>query len=615
MAAENHRLVVFSELTDAKKEFYYNFIAKRNVSFRYDEQTDEYVAKIVVQRNKASKPGPVSRKSPMDRPGTSIPRASSRSSGRSSSTSRQRPQSQRWGSSRAKSAGPRARPHNRPTRGFGRVDMAEIEETYSSLVSQLRTRPRDITRHNLAWLYKMVNGIYDMRYEHDMAQMELEQTIADGDATADDHMALSMKESIRRVPNFVIHCFTKQYGLRTLVERHCWELLLALHSLRASSLFASTFVSFLCGKLSTDDLLFFLFARNVATKHLAKAPRTMAPRDRAASLVRPRTVGAASPEPTVPPKTIALIARKVFGSEPLVVFFLRMLRGRLSAADGVPLSVFLAVAVELYSSESSGQSIDAAPPQPEAVSPPHSALSSPRSAGSPRSTASPRPTAVSFTEPQREPERRPSEREQRRVRDEQRARREERNSPDRLGQHELTQLANLFEDIRNELDVLAVRYCGILVAPAQDAGLDDMDVRQLHETILTDIRRLSAAIVSAVTQDPDSGALDGLPPDVRRTRLQLQDTLLDLTTRKPAPSEITAFCRKLIGSEDLRDEVEPRAAWLLAIAVDEAQSRGGRAVGEHIGRLQEPDPNEQTHVQPMADDGGISAPVYDQGLL
>lgn len=89
--------------------------------------------------------------------------------------------------------------------------------------------------------------------------------------------------------------FSKRYGLRSLVAQTCWDLLYNTHALRKDHLEVEVFARFLEEFYDPDDLLFFLYVRNVIQK-VRPPPLTLTQCSHSAALIphsapdpRPRT--------------------------------------------------------------------------------------------------------------------------------------------------------------------------------------------------------------------------------------------------------------------------------------------------------------------------------------
>ena len=69
-------------------------------------------------------------------------------------------------------------------------------------------------------------------------------------------------------PIFVVDYFSKRYGLRTLVDQNCWELLFNVNLYREKHLEVAIFGRFLEEFYDPDDLLFFLYVRSTIQKEI-----------------------------------------------------------------------------------------------------------------------------------------------------------------------------------------------------------------------------------------------------------------------------------------------------------------------------------------------------------
>ena len=176
----------------------------------------------------------------------------------------------------------------------------------------------------IAWVMRHVEEIFDSRYSKDTAELRGEAE-PDGAATP--------------FPTFVVEFFSKRYGLRSLIDQTCWDLIASVDVLRRQHLEVETFARFLEEAFDPDDLLFFLYVRSVVQKELGVSFRS-----RWTELGRAGTASAdASPSGKAAGggpaplfltfREVQLVSRVVFGSEadPLYKSFVALVERHLSA--------------------------------------------------------------------------------------------------------------------------------------------------------------------------------------------------------------------------------------------------------------------------------------------
>ena len=308
------RMVVMSKLDDIEKERYFEFLLENNVQFDQIEN-GYFVAnvKLVVPEHGEED----NREDP--------------AAARSRAVQRQRTRALATGNS-VKIFGRRA---SRPPQEMARVVSAiatakqlfdySCYPKFSSLVTLRDTlRPR---RRHYAWLMKMIEEIYDDRYDHDTA--DLRNAERGGDTKVPEEQTDRLSNIF---PVFVVDFLSKRFGLRSLVDQHAWDLLYNVHALRATHLEVELFARFLEEYYDPDDLLFFLYVRSVVQKELTV---NFVNRWTSASRGRERI-----PKPILLTyRECQIVARIVFGSEqdPLYTSFMAMIdrhvRGRKQAKN------------------------------------------------------------------------------------------------------------------------------------------------------------------------------------------------------------------------------------------------------------------------------------------
>jgi hypothetical protein len=241
------RMVVMSQLPDSEKEKYFEFLLENNIDFDKVQEGNYYVANVRIVVPDEGDQGPD------DAPPQ-----------RSSAKQRQRTRALATGNS-VKIYGRRA---SRPPQEMARVVNAiatsrqlfdySCYPKFSSLVTLRDTlRPR---RRHYAWLMKMIEEIYDDRYDHDTADLRNAER---GDTKVPEEQTDRLSNIF---PVFVVDFLSKRFGLRSLVDQHAWDLLYNVHALRATHLEVELFARFLEEYYDPDDLLFFLYVRSVVQK-------------------------------------------------------------------------------------------------------------------------------------------------------------------------------------------------------------------------------------------------------------------------------------------------------------------------------------------------------------
>jgi hypothetical protein len=209
---------------------------------------------------------------------------------------------------------------------------------------------------------RLMEEIYDARYAKDTTDLK-EKDGAEGAAAA----GAGGDEAPTPFPTFVVEFFTKRFGLRSLVDQQCWDLLYNTHKLRRDHLDVEVFARFVEEAYDPDDLLFFLYVRSVVQKELNynfRARWNEMGRYAAPASAAPGASGAAAAAHTSYPGSLqmsfrdcSLVSRVVFGSEsdPLYKTFMAMIERNLvgkktARADNrhIDVSAFLHLAVVEY---------------------------------------------------------------------------------------------------------------------------------------------------------------------------------------------------------------------------------------------------------------------------
>jgi hypothetical protein len=109
----------------------------------------------------------------------------------------------------------------------------------------------------LLWVMKYIEDIYDSRFAYEKHEVEKGE-----EGTPSFDLILMI------FPVFVVRRLGTNIGLKSLVDSICWDLLYSIHSYRQDYLEIEIFARFLQEYYDHNDLLFFLFVRNVITKSL-----------------------------------------------------------------------------------------------------------------------------------------------------------------------------------------------------------------------------------------------------------------------------------------------------------------------------------------------------------
>jgi hypothetical protein len=177
-----------------------------------------------------------------------------------------------------------------------------------------------------------IEEIYDERYTHDTVDLRNEG-------------AEEPSERLSNIfPVFVVDAFSKRFGLRSLVDQNCWDMLFNVHALRKQHLEVEVFARFLEEFYDPDDLLFFLYVRSVVQKMLGVTFRTRWKDARGSRA--PKTL-------VLDKKQCVSVSRTVFGSDqdPMFKEFMSMIEQELVGTKGtqrIEVCHFLHLAVVGY---------------------------------------------------------------------------------------------------------------------------------------------------------------------------------------------------------------------------------------------------------------------------
>jgi hypothetical protein len=199
---------------------------------------------------------------------------------------------------------------------------------FSSLITTAqKLKPK---KRPFSWLLTSIEELYDARYAHDTADLK-----NDG---PEDGPSDRLSDIF---PVFVVDFFSKRYGLRSLVDQGCWDLLFNMHAQRKQYLEVEVFARFLEEFYDQDDLLFFLYVRSVVQKMLDRPFKNRWKERKPPTLVLDK-------------KQCIAVSRTVFGSDqdPMFKEFMAMIENELvgdpRSGQRIEVTHFLHLAVVGY---------------------------------------------------------------------------------------------------------------------------------------------------------------------------------------------------------------------------------------------------------------------------
>jgi hypothetical protein len=229
------RKVVLSDLPQAEKERFFEFLVANKVEFMNDEGRSKWLATIRVVP-----PEPQN----------------------SRVTDRAR-KAQKQNIRKANSVGGM---HSRPKSSQGgqgntvdpattlRAAQAVLRRRYGrfcNLLPQLTNPPKAVRK---TALLRFADEVYDARYEKDAQFIKSE---AAGEPTA---------RIPQNFPEFIFEFCSKRYGLKTLISNNCWGMVSSVELLRGQNVGVDLFGKFIDETYDATDLLFFLFTRSAIDK-------------------------------------------------------------------------------------------------------------------------------------------------------------------------------------------------------------------------------------------------------------------------------------------------------------------------------------------------------------
>jgi hypothetical protein len=215
---------------------------------------------------------------------------------------------------------------------------------FEAFISQLKLRsvPASLKRRELPWCMRIIEEIYDERYKREHEMLAEEEA---GGAPA-TRASVSFPES-------VVKYISKRYGLSSIVEQNCLDLLHNVVRCRSEVADCDIFARLLEQHYDSDELLFLLYVRSVAQKVLGNVSfRAMWSEMGRGAGSRSAGSGLPSSRPRLDERQCSHIARIVYGSEAneLYLSFMTVVREHLrsSGEASVDVGTFLHMAVEEY---------------------------------------------------------------------------------------------------------------------------------------------------------------------------------------------------------------------------------------------------------------------------
>eukprot|EP00397_Hematodinium_sp_SG-2012_P025556 GEMP01026711.1.p1 GENE.GEMP01026711.1~~GEMP01026711.1.p1 ORF type:complete len:588 (+),score=122.81 GEMP01026711.1:117-1880(+) len=247
------RVVVLSDLHGAEKERFYQFLIANDVEFVLGNDGN-YIAHIRVVPPVA--PGATGQDSPRpSMPGDSGARWSSKDD----LTLRDTRPTTTLSNSPMKYSESKTPPNQLETQKAMTQAYAKRYSAFCDLLQNTDHMPRART---LAQILRIVDEIYDARFIRDTTRIKME---ANGEV-----FKLECQDD--RFPLFVYQYFTKTYGLKRMANQTAWGLVSSIDRWRKVSPAVAMFAILFEESLSTKELLFFLFARNIVERQMNIAP-------------------------------------------------------------------------------------------------------------------------------------------------------------------------------------------------------------------------------------------------------------------------------------------------------------------------------------------------------
>ena len=250
------RVIYFSDLNPEEKEKYLSFLVENNVKFWKEKNDGLYTATIRLEPQREKAPPTSSKK----RTGTKK-KATLAEQRRAASNMTKGEHSQAHLFSRHVGRPPKEE-ERMINALYGSNDDVSDEfasyQTFSKLIT-IRDRLKPPKKRPVTWLLRLIEEIYDARFIHDSQDFREDGSSVPGD---------QQSRLSHQFPIFVVDFFSKRYGLRTLVDQNCWELLFNVNLYREKHLEVAIFGRFLEEFYDPDDLLFFLYVRSTIQKEI-----------------------------------------------------------------------------------------------------------------------------------------------------------------------------------------------------------------------------------------------------------------------------------------------------------------------------------------------------------
>lgn len=257
--SNSRRVVYFSDLKENEKEQYLSFLVENNVKFWKESSDGMYTATIRLEPQREKKAPASSKKLT--------------SSEKKPSLNEQRQAAANMTKGKHCQAHLFSRHAGRPPKEeerminalYGSTGDDEVKDefasyqTFSKLIT-IRDKLKPPKKRPVTWLLRLIEEIYDARFIHDSADFKDDGTAVPGEET---NSRLS-----HQFPIFVVDFFSKRYGLRTIVDQNCWDLLFNVNLYREKYLEVAIFGRFLEEFYDPDDLLFFLYVRSTIQKEI-----------------------------------------------------------------------------------------------------------------------------------------------------------------------------------------------------------------------------------------------------------------------------------------------------------------------------------------------------------
>ena len=234
---EPTRLVVLSELSAREKDKYYELLLRSDTKFYFDAKLNRYVGNVrilgpnIKRTNYEEKKKEVVSTLPFEE------RLKRLQEGNAASVRIQ---------------------------GIESFDYEEFVKFVALIASNGEiVKPK---QKSLTWLMRMIEDLYDARFAFEKSEIEKDDT--NSTIGVSSHTSTVKANAVAMFPVFAIRRMCTLQGLSKIVDQTCWDLLFNIHKYRQQYLEIELFARFLKEHYSYDDLLFFLYVRNVISKTL-----------------------------------------------------------------------------------------------------------------------------------------------------------------------------------------------------------------------------------------------------------------------------------------------------------------------------------------------------------